>query len=181
MTPQEAIEKYVTLTDDLALFYHGPLSQWWYSKFVVDDVVYNCTEQYMMHKKAQVFGDKETAYAIMHVKPLNPAFITQKDFTEFPREQKRLGRLVKPFNEDIWDNICRPLVFRGNTARYQQDSLFHAMLELTGQRTIVEASPYDPIWGIGMKRDDPLARDKATWKGKNYLGYVLTDVRDMVD
>ena len=50
-------------------------------------------------------------------------------------------------------------------------------MDTTGT-TLVEASPYDKIWGIGLKSTSPLAQNRSTWKGTNLLGKILTEVRD---
>jgi len=50
----------------------------------------------------------------------------------------------------------------------------------TYPRVLVEASPYDAIWGIGLDVDDPLAYNRDTWKGLNLLGFIITEVRDEI-
>ena len=178
MNAEDAINQYVTLTDDLALFLAGPLSQWWQSHFEVEGVHYNCCEQFMMHRKAMLFGDFDIAARILSIGPTSYSDIHQREFNQFPSEQKKLGREVYGFNQDIWNEVCRPIVFRGNAARFQQDKLFRNTLILTEKRLCVEASPNDRIWGIGLKRSDPDALIKEKWLGSNFLGQTLTEVRD---
>lgn len=178
MTAEEAVAKYFTLTDTLALFYHGPCSQWWASTFRVDDTEYNCMEQFMMDRKSRVFGDWEAQKKIMAERGGWDG--TQADFNRYPREQKRLGRSVFPFNEKVWNSVNTDLIYTGTLARWSQDKLFREVMSLVSNRILVECSPTDKVWGIGMSRTDPDALDPANWQGENRLGLVLTRVNNTV-
>ncbi|PVD23799.1 hypothetical protein C0Q70_17073 [Pomacea canaliculata] len=142
----------------------SPFSQWHKAKFSVDGQLYNCAEQFMMHQKAVLFGDHAVAEKIL----------TSKD----PRAQKSLGRKVKNFDEAAWTGECFNIVKRGNRAKFSQNDSLKSILFATHPRTLVEASPVDTIWGIGLSEDNPLAWDRSTWQGKNLLGLALTEVRD---
>ncbi|XP_064624424.1 N-glycosidase Npun_R5314-like [Lineus longissimus] len=144
----------------------SPFSQWHPSKFTVDGQLYNCAEQYMMHEKAVLFGDYESAHAILG--------------TSSPRKQKMLGRKVKNWNDDLWNKECQNIVHKGNVAKFSQNKDLQKILLKTAGTTLVEASPLDTIWGIGLAADDPRAWNKATWNGRNLLGYILTDVREEI-
>ena len=153
------------------LFWGGPFSQWNKVDMEIDGVVYNCCEQYMMAMKAKVFGDKEAEEEIME--------------THDPREQKAIGRRVQDFDRDVWENIeengqpyCWNVVYKGNKAKFDQNPGLKEYLLATKGTTIVEASPYDKIWGIGRDQDDPAAHDRTKWRGTNWLGEVLTVLRD---
>lgn len=159
------------------LFYHGPFSQWWYSPFEVDGITYNCTEQYMMAAKARLFGDNDVESMIMACD--GPAH-DQAEFTRFPRRQKELGRTVKGFVKEEWDLVARQLVRDGNVAKFTQDEELRVGLLSTSNYLLVEASPYDPIWGIKMDIDDDKSFNPANWRGTNWLGHVLTEVRDII-
>ena len=142
------------------------LSQWYPCRFEVDDVVYNSAEQYMMAQKAVLFGDEETYKKILAASD--------------PKEVKALGRQVKGFDEKIWETCCKAIVRTGNLAKFSQNKeLAEFLLNQTGDAILVEASPYDKIWGIGMK-ECAAAYDPKNWQGKNLLGYALTEVRDMM-
>ena len=130
---------------------------------VIDGVTYNCCEQYMMAEKARLFGDTEALEAIMK--------------TPDPRKQKAYGRGVKNFNSYMWDLICKDVVFRANLAKFSDPELKKYLFSF-GNEEIVEASPYDKIWGIGLSEDDPRALDKTQWQGLNWLGEAITQVRE---
>lgn len=152
--------------EKFTFFWSGPFSQWTTSAFVINGIKYNCAEQFMMHMKALHFGDKKTAAKIMKA--------------SHPREQKALGREVNPFNEQEWNNVARDYVFKGNYAKFVQNpDLLKILLDTVGT-TLVEASPKDKIWGIGLAEDHPSAKRRETWCGKNWLGETLTKVRQYI-
>lgn len=95
-----------------------------------------------------------------------------------PREQKDLGREVASYNDAKWRAVARDSVYKGNYAKFSQIPEFKDALLATKGTTLVEASRKDRIWGIGLDKDDPNALNRATWLGTNWLGEVLTKVRD---
>jgi ribA/ribD-fused uncharacterized protein len=151
-------------TDRFVLFWGGWPSQWHKARFVVNGVEYNCCEQYMMAEKAAVFGDEDARAQILA--------------TRDPRKQKAFGRKVRGFDENVWNSVCRGIVYVGNLARFSQDGTMRKALLATSTKTIVEASPMDRIWGIGIAQDDERALDPAKWQGTNWLGVALMQVRD---
>jgi len=123
-----------------------------------------------MAAKARLFGDEQTLDMIMD--------------SESPREQKKLGRVVDGFDDDVWQEDesngfprCWNIVWRGNMAKFSQHPWLLANLRATKGATLVEASPRDCIWGIGLRAGDPRAHDRGSWRGLNWLGEVLTNVR----
>jgi ribA/ribD-fused uncharacterized protein len=145
-------------------FYGGPFSNWLACDFVVDGKRYFSAEQFMMAEKARMFGDKEAEEQIMQ--------------TRDPQKAKIIGRGVRGFKRALWDAKARDIVYKGCYAKFQQNKgLLHALQETKGC-TLVEASPTDQIWGIGFGADAPEARDRSRWQGTNWLGEVLTVVRD---
>lgn len=142
----------------------SPFSQWYRCRFVVDGQAYNCAEQYMMHGKAVLFGDDEMARKILEA--------------DHPRTQKALGRKVKNFDAAVWEREHLRIVKDGNRAKFTQNADLLEKLLATKGTTLVEASPYDRIWGIGLGADNPRAKDPAQWRGKNLLGQILTELRD---
>lgn len=154
------------MAETFTLFWHGPFSQWHMQNFRVDGVLYNCAEQYMMAEKAKLFGDFFAEAQIMD--------------SSDPREQKKLGREVKNFDKEVWDAYAKTAVFKANHAKFTQNPDLLEQLLATEGTTLVEASPRDRIWGIGLGPDNPLAHDRANWRGTNWLGEVLTDVRQRI-
>ena len=142
------------------------LGQWEECRFTVDGVEYHTAEQFMMAQKAVLFGDEEIRREIMAAK--------------HPKQYKDLGRKIKGFVQDVWDKNCCDIVIRGNVAKFSQNEDMKAFLLNTKERVLVEASPFDKIWGIGMKEDDPRAENPTLWNGTNFLGFCLMEVRDIL-
>ena len=143
---------------------NGCLSQWQKCTFEVDGVKYNCAEQYMMAEKARIFGDEDTRQKIM--KEDDPEII------------KQLGREVKGFDPEIWDLHKFDVVVKGNLAKFSQNEKLLKFLLSTGSAILVEASPYDRVWGIGMREDNKDAKNAEKWFGINLLGFALMVVRE---
>lgn len=152
-------------TDTMVLFWQPPgiFGQWTPSPFTVDGVAYTCAEQFMMAEKARLFGDEATRAKILA--------------TDSPRDHKALGRQVAGFDPDTWERACLAIVVRGNLAKFSQNPAMKAALLATGDRLLVEASPLDKIWGVGLRADDPRIHDRAQWRGQNLLGEALMRVR----
>jgi ribA/ribD-fused uncharacterized protein len=149
--------------EKFTLFYGGIFSQWAHSPFTVDGVRYNCAEQYMMAQKARLFGDSVRLDRIMA--------------TQDPSQQKALGKKVLRFRKSVWESVARDVVMRGSLAKFTSTpDLYEGLMETRGT-LLVEASPTDVIWGIGVAEHDPDALDRAKWRGLNWLGQALTDLR----
>lgn len=142
------------------------LSQWFASPFTVDGVRYATAEHWMMAGKARLFGD-ETALARV---------LSMDD----PGAAKQAGREVSGYDETRWRAHRFDLVVAGNFAKFSQHPALQAFLSATGERILVEASPVDAIWGIGLAADDPRAHDPAQWPGLNLLGFALMRVREQL-
>jgi ribA/ribD-fused uncharacterized protein len=138
------------------------LSQWYRCSFVVDGTAYNSAEQFMMAEKARLMGD-EDARAKM---------LASSD----PGEIKALGRAVKNYDGALWDRERFDVVVRGNVAKFSNAPL-RAWLLGTGESVLVEASPKDAIWGIGLDEHDERAKDPRRWKGANLLGFAIMNAR----
>lgn len=138
--------------------------QWQPSDFCVDIDKYLCAEQYMMAEKARLFKDKEIEKQIMQ--------------TSNPKEMKALGKKVKNFDQTLWDKVKYSIVLNGNYYKFSQNKEMRDYLLSTGNKILVEASPLDTIWGIGIGEDNSKAQNPTTWRGKNLLGFALMEVRD---
>jgi ribA/ribD-fused uncharacterized protein len=148
------------------MFWHGEFSQWFPSEFEYGGITFNCAEQFMMFYKAVFFDDHEIAAKIL--KSGNAQI------------QKKLGRKVKNFDVDEWSKVAKEIVYTGSEGKYTQNPELCSMLVATYPATLVEASPYDKIWGIGLGEDNPDAMNQTKWKGKNWLGFVLTELRNNI-
>lgn len=139
------------------------LSQWWPSPFTVDGVAYASAEHWMMAGKARLFGDEEAEHRAVSASS--------------PAAAKKTGRLVRGFDESVWERERFALVVAGSVHKFGQNAELRDFLVNTGDRVLVEASPVDRIWGIGLAADDPRAEEPASWRGLNLLGFALMDAR----
>ena len=142
------------------------LSQWWPAEFAVDGLVFPTAEHYMMHRKAVLFGDEETAARILRAR--------------HPNEAKNLGREVRGYDDRTWTANRFDIVVAGNLAKFGQHALLGRYLLGTSDRVLVEASPLDRIWGIGLAADDERTASPRSWLGVNLLGFVLMAVREQL-
>lgn len=152
-----------TVREGFALFWDGPFSQWDRSPFSIAGQRYNCAEQWMMASKAHLFRDRQAYDRIMA--------------SSSPRDQKAIGKTVRGFDKARWEQDAKVIVYRGSRAKFTQNPEHLDALKASVGLVIVEASPYDPIWGIGLGVEDPRAIDPTQWQGTNWLGQILTDLR----
>ena len=156
------------ITDNYVFFYAGVFSQWHPCDFDVEllgrKLHLNCAEQGMMLAKAILFQDDDIFKAILNQKR--------------PSVQKALGRKVKGFDKKIWDEASRRVVYTVNFAKFSSTPEMKIIILSTGDRKFVEASPTDAIWGIKRSIRDPLIHNPKNWRGTNWLGEVLDDVKD---
>lgn len=139
------------------------LSQWWPAPFEEEGDLFRTAEHYMMAEKARLFGDEETRARILEASS--------------PAAAKKLGRSVCGFEESRWKAARFDIVVRGNLLKFGQHPELRAFLLGTGTRVLVEASPVDRIWGIGLTADDSRAANPEKWQGLNLLGFALMEVR----
>lgn len=143
---------------------NSPFCQWYPSKFIINGINFNCAEQYMMYMKAKFFNDEQIGERILEATS--------------PIEHRSLGRQVKNFNKEKWERVCKKIVYDGNYAKFSQNPGLRAELFHTAATTIVEASPFDRIWGVGLAEDDERILDRKNWRGTNWLGEILTQIRE---
>ncbi len=139
-------------------------SQWWPASFSIDGVTYASAEHAMMAGKARVFGDDDSETRILAAPD--------------PRAAKAAGRAVRGFDAQVWAAKAYDIVVAANVAKFDQNLQLREYLLTTAGRVLVEASPEDRIWGIGLAAQDPAAATASTWKGTNLLGFALMDARD---
>ena len=143
---------------------NGYLSQWYPAPFQIEGIRYLNNEQYMMAKKALLFMDTSTYNKIM----------AESD----PAVCKALGKSAANFDQGRWDSCKEEIIYNANYAKFSQNPELKGALLATGDAIIAEASPYDKIWGIGLKATDPSSQDPNKWRGQNLLGKALMRVRE---
>ncbi len=141
-------------------------SQWWEKSFSVNGIIYPTAEHFMMAEKARLFNDNDTLDEILN--------------SETPAEAKKLGRKVRNFDEAKWVENRFKIVVEGNYHKFSSPE-YKAFLLGTGNKIIVEASPMDTIWGIGLSQKSDKIYNPNTWKGQNLLGFALMEVRKRMD
>ncbi len=150
----------------------SPFSQWYPCKFTVTFkseytgetiITFGSAEQWMMYRKAQTFGDLDKAKAILKEKS--------------PLKIKQLGRRVKNFDEKQWDAEKYEIVRQGNIYKFSQNPELKKALLDTKNKYIMEASPYDKVWGVGMGAKNKNIYDTDKWKGQNLLGKAIVSTR----
>ena len=131
-----------------------------------ESIIYDNAEQAMIAAKAFTFQDFDIIPEIMECK--NLALI------------RRLGRKVKNFDHQIWNNVKEDIVYRINLAKFRQHTDLRVLLQNTGNDIIANASPYDKIWGIGLSENNIMVQNQDNWIGLNLLGKILQRVRNHI-
>ena len=139
-------------------------SQWWIAPFVVNDLKYQSAEHFMMAEKARIFSDFDSWNKIM--------------VSQTPAEAKKLGRGVRGFDQKVWEKKRYEIVKQANYHKFSQHEDLKLFLLETKSRVLVEASPVDAIWGIGLPAEHEHAEQPCRWRGLNLLGFALMEVRD---
>lgn len=143
---------------------NGYLSNWYLSRFQIENISYSSMEQYMMYQKAIYFNDMITATKIIA--------------TENVANIKAFGRSVSGYDDNYWNGIRQIVVYNGLLAKFSQNLELKDKLILTGNSVLAECAVKDKIWGIGLSMNNPDRFDKDKWKGQNLLGYSLMMVRE---
>ncbi|MGX1931223.1 NADAR family protein [Flagellimonas sp. 2504JD4-2] len=139
-------------------------SQWWVAPFAVDGTIYKTAEHWMMAEKARLFNDHHNLNKILQ--------------SNSPMEAKKWGRRVEEFSQEQWNRNKYEIVKQGNLHKFSQNLGLKEFLLNTKNRVLVEASPRDRIWGIGMSQSNANAENPNLWRGENLLGFALIEVRD---
>lgn len=141
-------------------------SQWWESPFTVEGITYRSAEHWMMAKKAVLFSDYEMETRILAC--------------QSPAEAKKLGREVKGYDDALWTAHRYDIVMRGNYHKFSQNEDLKRFILGAEERILVEASPVDPIWGIGLDENSSKAFHPENWRGLNLLGFALMEARERI-
>lgn len=140
-----------------------PLSNFYPATFTINGHTFNCAEQFIQHSKAVLFNDQKTAQDIIH-EPL-------------PEKQKQLGRQVTNFNAKLWEDSIQKIVTRGLAQKFEENNDLKTFLRNTGSNELVEASPRDTLFGIGLGMSNEAKTDKSKWRGKILQGQMLQKIR----
>jgi len=140
------------------------LSQWYSINFKINGIKYYSAEHYMMAEKAKLFKDDMNYEKILSSKS--------------PGQAKQYGREVRGFDEKIWKENRFKIVINGNVAKFSQNIDLKQFLLATKNRILVEASPVDTIWGIGLSKESEKCNNPLEWRGLNLLGFALMEVRE---
>ncbi|MEM9075233.1 MAG: NADAR family protein [Myxococcota bacterium] len=142
------------------------LSQWFPASFVINGTIYPTAEHWMMAGKARLFGDNDMLQKILAA--------------DEPGKAKAFGRRVRNYEDEAWAEARYGLVVEGNVEKFSQNASLRTFLCNTGKRVLVEASPKDDIWGIGLAASDADASDPLKWRGTNLLGFALMEARERI-
>ena len=147
---------------------NGEFSNWWFADFYVDGKRFTNVEQYMMYMKAMTFKDEGIAALVMKA--------------NHPSEMKKLGRMVKNYDDAVWASVRKEVVKTGVREKVlQNESIKKKLLSYPVDAVFAENSPYDKIWGIGIGPDDPNKNDMSKWQGENLLGQIWSEIRKELD
>lgn len=157
------------VTNSHVYFWRGIYSNWHPANFTDPEAClkFANTEQGFMWYKARFFGNNDIAEFI--AKETNP------------QKCKKFGRAIRNFNNEKWSIIRMKPMIHVNYLKFSQNKELKQELLNTGDRILVEASPYDKIWGVGLREEDELILDEKNWKGLNLLGKALMEVRKLLN
>jgi len=142
------------------------LSNFYPAKFVYRDYEFVTSEQALMASKAALFWDFDKFQMILKA--------------DSPRSAKYYGRRVKNYNDNIWSTVRYDVMVDILLAKFGQNLELKEFLLSTGDNILVECSPSDKIWGIGLSLQDPDWQDEKNWQGKNLLGSALMSAREVL-
>ena len=161
-------EDYLNISNNYVFFWQtgSPFSNWHPAKYTLNGIEFNCSEQGVMWGKATLFGDEKVASDVLKCS------VSQQG------QMKSLGRAVKGFNEHIWKNNRINIYTAHCRAKFTQNPYLKTALMATGTKILVEASPSDAIWGIGLSEKNAKTILPSAWPGLNLLGKILTSLRN---
>jgi ribA/ribD-fused uncharacterized protein len=152
--------------DKHVAFWGSEFSNFYPCKFTFDGVEWKSSEQCFMAQKAKFFNDEETYNLILKA--------------ETPEEAKKLGRLVKNYDDEKWAEVREEKMYNAVLQKFLKNNDLQLLItrkDLMG-KTFVEGSPFDGVWGVKMDYRNDKIDDESNWNGTNLLGKVLCDVRN---
>ena len=129
-------------------------------------ISFKTSEHALMALKAVEFGDTVALKRIIEAK--------------YPGDARRIGRHIKGYNNDTWSRVRYDRMKQCLVAKYTQNEYYKNELLKTGDKVLVDASPTDKIWGVGVGIGDRALYSESTWNGQNLLGRCLMEVRSEI-
>jgi ribA/ribD-fused uncharacterized protein len=153
------------VTDSITAFYGSSsmLSNFSFAQFKSHGITFHSSEQFLFYHEALLFNDRDTAAKVLSAKT--------------PGECKSLSRKIQNFDFETWKNNAKPIMKQALMEKFTQNKACYKALEATGTTTIVEASPIDSLWGAGLSMKDKNLENIQLWKGQNWMGELLGEVR----
>ena len=145
---------------------NGYLSNWYPATFTIDGITFSSTEQYIMYRKCKIFGDEESASAILE--------------TNDPARQQAIGQGASGFDGTVWNGMKQVVAYRGLLAKFSQNENLKQQLLDTGDAYLVECAHKDIIWACGIRLTEEERFDINKWRGQNILGFALMEVREAI-
>lgn len=142
---------------------NGWLSNWSKHPIQENGVYFKTVEHYIMYRKALLMKDSASATKILD--------------TDMPYRVRQLGRKIVPYDEKTWASNREAIIFDAILLKVEAYPSLKVALVTSGNKTIVEASPYDKIWGVGLAASDPRILLPEYWEGTNLLGEAWMKVR----
>lgn len=156
----------VTKNNFLAFFGQNcPLSNFYEAPFYADGFKYRHVEQFLFCKKAEFARDDASKQKILTANT--------------PAECKKIGKHIKVVQKDWYPEEIL-VMKKGLREKFMQNAALKEFLIATGEKTLLEASPKDKFWGIGMGLKGVATSDRVVWSGKNRLGEMLMDLRNQL-
>lgn len=158
-----ATPKYLFFWGHTGAIERACFSQWYAASFEIEGTRYGTAEHWMMAEKARLFGDEQARARILEAAT--------------PGEAKAIGREVRDYDDARWSAVRMAIVARGNEAKFGQSAELRPILVASAGRVLVEASPRDRVWGIGMGASNEKSESPRDWRGLNLLGFALMEAR----
>jgi hypothetical protein len=133
---------------------------------VEDGITFNCAEQLFQYKKCVYFDDRTSAELILAS-------------TE-PSKQKYLAKNIHRFDEEKLNKVASEAMHGVLLHKYRQNSDLRNFLLATGDKTIIEASAHDKLWGSGLSLSNKYCLEHDKQSGDNLMGQLLMSVREQL-
>lgn len=143
---------------------------------------YSPSPLYLIDHPSVRFENSEAAFMFLKAMTFGDLFVAKQVIAnQDPKYTKGLGKTVNGFTDEVWAEERYNCMLDACFAKFTQNPKLAKKLLATGSKILVEASPYDKIWGVGLAPNDVRVLNPANWRGLNLLGEVLMDIRDLLN